>query len=828
MSVISLFFMRSWWRRPLQASLLLFAIAIAVAMVFAVDIVNRSALSALQWSQNVLYGQATHLLRAKEGALPEAVYSFLIKNLNIKTSPVLRIPIQDKQGKNWQVLALDFLPSNNQRPALQSIVDTKVLQKLWQTPFYALLSQQQAERWQLKIDDLLPFTDLAESLRLASTFSDTYQEFDRTIFMDLAAAQVLFNKTGQLSWLEFTLTADEAVALAKQLSNFSGDVPLELIDLSEERQAQQGLTQSFRTSLLAMSFLALVVAVFLIYNILSFHNFNRMPQLALLQQLGVTPQQLSRWLWLEALTVAILSSGVGLLIGVWLAQALHLLVMQNFADLYFSQAVAPIWWNAWSLLKALLLGLLATLVATFFPWWSVRNVSAKPSWQSAPRWSWLWGLASLALLLLGMIFLLLTFTPPTLASGFMALFFMLAVAAFCLPLLWRVLLSILRWLLKPLGIVYNLLFQGIIRNFSHTFIAMLALSLALATALSITWLVDSFRQSVATWLTAILPADGYVVFVAENGDFQPFDPKEVMLRLEQTPSLAMIKPARTFSPSVTSEFAIFANSLPSESYLDNLLLQQLLPTAEIIKLYQAGLGVIVSEPLASRLAIKQLTGQEFIDFANKSWKILGIYQDYSPGLPRLMLNFDQAVGIWPETANKVDSLALYFDKNQKANQEIKDLPLGYSVTLSQTIQEQSLRIFDRTFAVTHILQWLALLVAILGMISALAIFVLKQQAEYALLYRLGMPLSQIGILLLGQAVVLGGSAALFAAPLGAILAWLLAEVINWRGFGWTIVLTWSLWPWFYTSALALLAVLVAVAYPWWRYQQAPALYPRES
>jgi putative ABC transport system permease protein len=827
MSIIAIFFWRSWWRRPLQASLLLFSIAIAVAMVFAIDIANRSALSALAWSQTLLYGKATHLVRARYGLLPEALYPWLIKELNVEAAPVLRIPIQDQQGKNWQVLALDFLPSNNQRPALQDIVDTNVLQKLWQTPFYALISQKQAERLQLAQDADLPFVDLPKPLRLAATFSDTYQEFDQTVFMDIAAAQVLFNKIGQLSWLEFTLTSESSLLLAEKLADFPTEIALELVDLAKERQAQQGLSQSFRTSLLAMSFLALVVAVFLIYNILSFHNFNRSKQLVLLQSLGTTPQQLNRWLWLEAVFIAVLSSIVGLFIGLWLAQVLHLLVMRSFADLYFSQAVTPLWWSAWSVIKSLFLGLLATLLATFFSRWVLHNASSSSLKQDGLRRTWLWWLALSGLLLLILIFLLLNFAPPTLASGFIALFLMLLVAAFWLPLLWHSLLIFSRWLFKPFGLVYRLLFQGIIRNFSHTFIAVLALSLALATALSITWLVDSFRQSVATWLVVILPADGYLVFVGENGDFQTFDPSVVIPALQQVPGLAMIRPARTFSPTSASEFAIFANSLPSEKYLENLLLKQVLPTAEIVKMYQTGQGVIISEPLAARLGIAGLSGQETIDFAGKTWKILAVYQDYSPGLPRLMLDFSQAVKIWPETASQVNSLALYFE-DQRVDLELFNLPKNYSVTLSKAIQEQSLAIFDRTFAVTHILQWLALLVAILGMISALAIFVLKQQQEYALLYRLGMPLSQVGILLLGQALVLGISAALLAVPLGAVLAWLLAAVINWRGFGWTITLTWSLWPWLYTSALALLAVLVAVTYPWWRYQQAPALYPRES
>ena len=72
-------------------------------------------------------------------------------------------------------------------------------------------------------------------------------------------------------------------------------------------------------------------------------------------------------------------------------------------------------------------------------------------------------------------------------------------------------------------------------------------------------------------------------------------------------------------------------------------------------------------------------------------------------------------------------------------------------------------------------------------------------------------------------------AGLLAVPLGALLAYLMVSVVNRRSFGWTLQLDLSPPIFLQGIALAVLAALIAGAYPAWRMSRsAPALALREE
>jgi putative ABC transport system permease protein len=143
----------------------------------------------------------------------------------------------------------------------------------------------------------------------------------------------------------------------------------------------------------------------------------------------------------------------------------------------------------------------------------------------------------------------------------------------------------------------------------------------------------------------------------------------------------------------------------------------------------------------------------------------------------------------------------------------QDFPGAYGVAANAQIKALTLAIFDRTFAITDVLRLLAILVAFVGVLSALTALQLQRMREYALLRSSGMTASETTVMILTQTAVLGLGAGLLALPLGLLMSEVLIDVINRRSFGWSMQ---HLVPWAVLGqalALALSAALLAGLYP---------------
>ena len=183
----------------------------------------------------------------------------------------------------------------------------------------------------------------------------------------------------------------------------------------------------------------------------------------------------------------------------------------------------------------------------------------------------------------------------------------------------------------------------------------------------------------------------------------------------------------------------------------------------------------------------------------------------------------------------VSGLALYTTEAQPVEGLVARLrtqvPEGQEVIIrsNQGLREASLEVFDRTFTVTVVLRLLAVLVAFVGVLSALMALQLERSRELAVLRANGMTPRQLWQYVTSQTGVMGLMAGLLAVPLGLILATVLVYVINRRSFGWT--LQFNITPEILLQAvgLALVAALLAGLYPSYKMAQAnPADALREE
>jgi putative ABC transport system permease protein len=136
-----------------------------------------------------------------------------------------------------------------------------------------------------------------------------------------------------------------------------------------------------------------------------------------------------------------------------------------------------------------------------------------------------------------------------------------------------------------------------------------------------------------------------------------------------------------------------------------------------------------------------------------------------------------------------------------------------SIATNVELRRQVLRIFDRTFAVTHALEAIAVLVAILGVANALVASAIERRRSFGLLRAVGASAPQIRRAVLLEAGLTALTAGAAALPAAAAFAFLLLAVINPQSFGWTVVPAIPALRLLTASALVAAASVLAGVYP---------------
>jgi putative ABC transport system permease protein len=199
-------------------------------------------------------------------------------------------------------------------------------------------------------------------------------------------------------------------------------------------------------------------------------------------------------------------------------------------------------------------------------------------------------------------------------------------------------------------------------------------------------------------------------------------------------------------------------------------------------------------------------------------KIAGVYRDYSATQGMVVMPRRVYEKYWADRGISTIGLVLDKDMDVAALTEQLQRWAGASeqavmVRSNKTIRDFSLQVFDRTFAITNVLRLLVVIVAFVGVFSALMALFLEKGREFSILRATGITPGQLRRLVLSQSALIGLLAGLLSLPLGWIMSDILIEVINRRSFGWTMQSYFFVSLPFQAVLLSVLAALLAGLYP---------------
>jgi putative ABC transport system permease protein len=283
---------------------------------------------------------------------------------------------------------------------------------------------------------------------------------------------------------------------------------------------------------------------------------------------------------------------------------------------------------------------------------------------------------------------------------------------------------------------------------------------------------------------------------------------EGVLRVEaQRVSQLQLDPKRASAYVIARPLADPAKSLP--------LVGDLLPlpagetavyvSEAMVDLYGAKPGSYLSLPLISGKASR--------------FYVRGVWRDYARQFGAVTMTAADYQNITSDM--RVNDMALWLKPSAditQIQQRLRDLASarGFDGALLEfasvgEIRTTSLRIFDRSFAVTYWLQAVAIAIGLFGIAASFSAQVLARRKEFGLLAHLGLTRSQILTVVAVEGAVWTATGALLGLLLGLAVSVVLVHVVNPQSFHWTMDL---LLPWGRLALLCGSVMLAGTATAW--------------
>jgi putative ABC transport system permease protein len=713
-----------FFRHPWQLVLAVVGIVAGVSVMAAVDIATDSARRAFLLSMDAIHGEATHQIVAGPRGVDEALY------VDLRTRRAFRnvAPIVDGYVEagdtTLRLLGVDvFAEREFRRWTLPGAgadgllggdhaSDREIVGRLLTRAGTVLMSQRTAERLGVAVGDR--FEVRADGRERAAVVAgivgdDATAGLDEILVADIATAQEWLSRIGRLTRIDVRIAPTDDQSLERLRGILPPDV--RVLDAEGRTQSVREMSDAFMTNLMAMSLLALLVGIFLIYNSVSFAVLQRRGLLGVLRALGVTSREAFLLVMFEALVLGAAGSLLGLAVGIWLGERLLGLVSRSINDLYFVVSVTEISVTLPTLATAFAAGCGATLLAAALP--ALEAAASRPQLalmrssveRRTRRAVPIVALAGLILAILAVA--LLAVSGHNLPAGLAAVFMLLLGCALAIPLLVRIVATLAAPVAAAFGgIAARHAIAGIGASLSRTGVAVVALAVAVSATIGVTVMVDSFRTAVVDWVERSLRADLYVG--VGDGSLEPTLARD----LQKVDGIAAYSSTRRVwldAPGIFTRLTVL--DLPPEAYAGTRLLQG--EPDDVWPAFEADGGVLVSASYAYRHDVGP--GESVMlptRHGSRAFPVVATFQSYDADLDAVLMSRHTYDVFWDDPA--IDSLGLYLEDDADPATVIahlRQVSAGRQTLLVRSnaeLRERTMAVFNRTFVITDVLYWLAL------------------------------------------------------------------------------------------------------------------------
>ena len=818
-----------WRTHPVRALLPILAIAVGVAMGFAIHLINAAAFNEFNSAIQSLSGQADVQVTGRETLFDEAIYPVLAQLNGVAVaSPVLEVAAALPggamgSGAALKIIGIDAFRAGFVAPDLIGVPASGQAGDVLADD--ALFLSPAALAW---LDTRTGSTVLLRAgsadlpLRVAVTMQHA-RSGQRLAVMDIGALQWRFARLGKLSRVDLKLRdgVDRAAFVRTLAATLERDYPGRFTvgqpNDSDQDSRNNNLSRAYRVNLTVLALVALFTGAFLVFSTQALSVMRRRSQFALLRVLGMERGALLRQVLREGAALGVVGAGLGIAAGYGLAAAALYWFGGDLGAGYFAGVRPQVAFTPVAAGVFFALGLGVALLGCLTP--ALEAARARPAIAlksgndeaALARLSAVWP-SLVCLLVAG----LLSRLPPVFelpVFGYLAIALLLVGAIGLMPRLAASVFKAFNALLQRLPLPPPVLALTLGRLANASGQAAIALggvlaSFSLMVAMGI--MVSSFRVSVDDWMLHILPADLYVrsssggnsaalgareqaAIAALSGVARVQFLRSRQITLEASrPAVTLI--ARDIDAADPGKLLVLVGqsaAIPAGA-------RPIWVSEAMVDLYRTRVGQNLALPLGGTL---------------RTFFIAGVWRDYSTQSGALQIRLSDYRALTGD--QDVTDAAMWTAPGATAEQlqaRLRALPFGSALQLALpgTIRAMSLQIFDRSFAVTYLLEAIAIAIGLSGVAATFSAQTLARAREFGMLRHVGVTRGQILKMLAieGGALTLLGVASGFV--LGLVISLILVYVVNPQSFHWTMQLHMP-WPLLGSVASVLVGASVATA-----------------
>lgn len=787
------------------------AIALGVALGFAIYLINRVAADEVSLAARSLFGQADLAVEGTGSGFDENLYPIVARIPGIQVaSPVVQVEakLADRR-RAITLLGTDAFRARQMQPAFASMGNSVESRDAAPSEYEPVFLSASAARYlHLGAGDVLKLQIglKLEQFTVAAVLPPAALE-DTAAVIDIATAQWRFERLGKLSRINLKLSPGASIAAVR--TRLQEILPRDVRVRTPEQSASEAssLSRAYRSNLTALALVALFTGGFFVYSSQSLGTLRRRREFALLHALGLTRGQQRTALLLTGAIIGLSGALIGIVSGLALAQAGVVALGADLGAGYF-RGVAPALELRWiEALAFVALGLSVAIVGTLQPALEASRMPTATALKSAdissdPVRSRRTFIIALMIMAIAMLWI-----PPIAGlplPGYVCIAFLIIATVAAMPALLSFLLAHApRFSAVPWEIAISHL-RGTARQATLSLSA-IVVSFTLMVAMAI--MVTSFRGSLDAWTQRLLPADIYLRagYIGQSAHFSP-DNFNQLRSIEGVSKVEASRFAQATGWDGQLSFVVIARDIdPSEA--ERVLWMERSTSADIAP---GAVPVWLSQPAADALGLNP--GESFplmIEGHAITANIRGIWRDYEHGRGAVVIRRATYAALTGDQA--LNTLWLWLDDDaseEQVQQEVRrrlGSGLQYDMRTPRELRALSLKAFDRAFAVTYLLEAIAIVIGLFGIAAGTSSQVLARRREIGVLRHIGLTRGQIAQILAIEGAGLGALGVIVGLIAGGLVSLVLIHVVNRQSFHWTMDLQIPV------LALAILSAILVVA-----------------
>jgi putative ABC transport system permease protein len=829
MAYWSLFFrliVRPVLRERARSMLAVFAVGLGVSVVLAIDLAGHAAAGSFRSSMETLAGDDDLEVTAAGGVPEQVVGQLATLPYALRVTPRIEDHATvSSTGATVPLIGIDVIAEANRqqgrnlvipndRDSFQHINDRDAI---WTT---RRLGYGRGEAITLLINDE------RRNYVVRGFVPESAQDSEDVVLMDLAAAQNAAHKLGRVDRILLKVPEHPGLAVWQQQLRDVLPRGVALNPEGSQTAANRRMLSAFRWNLRILSYIALLVGAFLIYNTISVSVVRRRADIGTVRALGASRRAVLLAFLAEAAMFGLAGALIALPMGRLMATGAVRLLATTVNALYITSRPGALNLSAESVILALIVGVGVAVTSALAP---AREASLVPPTEAMAR-----GMRehtirvertrdariALVLAIAGALAARLPAVGGKPIFGYLSALLLIGASSLSIPALVYWITSVASATLRRfLGVEAMLASRSLAGSLRRTSVLVGALATAIAMMTSVGIMVGSFRQTVITWMDNQLPADLYLRPAGDPSmDRHPTISVDLTDRIAKLPGVQSVSRFRAYEIEYHGLPVTLGSADTHESrYYRSSGFLSGRPATDVLQELLSGDSAIVSEPFANKHGVKAgdfvalPLGERLVRF-----RVVDVFYDYANERGYVIVDRSTMLRYLPDPS--ASNLAVYLApgvKLETTRKEIEQAAANHQVLIfsNRDIRQEAIRIFDQTFAITYALEAVAVLVAVMGIAGALMSIVIDRRREFGLLRFLGAATSQVRKLILVEAGLIGLLANIAGLMLGAVLSLVLIFVINKQSFGWTIQFHWPVKLLLAALSLVYLATILAGIYP---------------